>query len=518
MLFKVKDLRLKPGYSEEELKRAVLKRLNTYAENVETVTLLRKSIDARNKSDVRVALTVAAAVRSAKGIRAEEYVAPPSRLKDLGLKAKKSDSKIVVVGSGPAGLFAALTLAEAGLKPLVIERGGDVDERVAKVDILRKTGILDTECNVQYGEGGAGTFSDGKLNSGIDKEYFSILFGEFIAAGAPADIAYEANPHIGTDLLRSVVKNLRKRIAELGGEIRCHAKLTDIEVRDGVLKGIVVNGCEKIKADIMVLAIGHSAYDTFRMLNSRGLDMAPKPFSIGVRAEHRQELISRAQYGDFAHLLPPADYKFSTHLADGRGVYTFCMCPGGEVVCSSSEEGTIVTNGMSLRARDGEFANSAVLVSVAPSDFGGGLWGGFEGRAVIERAAFAAGEGGYRAPAQYYGDLMKGKETSAEITSSYAPALTGTSLERCLPRHILDDIAEGIAVFGRKLKGFDSPDTVLIGAETRSSCPVTILRNASGEGSIGGIYPVGEGAGYAGGITSSAVDGIRAAIRIYGRL
>ena len=486
MRFKVKDIRLRPGFSEEELTRAVLRRLNTYRENLEGITLLRKSVDARNKKDVRIALTVSAEVLNGKGIRAEEHEAPPCRIADLGLEIKKSDRKAVVVGSGPAGLFAALTLAEAGLRPLVIERGGSVDERVSAVEALRTEGRLDSECNVQYGEGGAGTFSDGKLNSGIDKEYFSILFGEFISLGAPADIAFDANPHIGTDVLRCVVKALREKIRLYGGEVRCHARLTDIEVKDGALKG--------------------------------GLTMAPKPFSLGVRVEHRQELINRAQYGDYASLLPPADYKFSTHLADGRGVYTFCMCPGGEVVCSSSDEGTVVTNGMSLRARDGEYANSAVLVSVSAGDFGVGLWDGFEGRAAIERAAYLAGEGGYRAPAQKYGDLIKGIPGRGELRSSYRPGLNATALARCLPQYILKDIAEGIAVFGRKLKGFDSPDTVLIGAETRSSCPVTVLRNAAGEGSIGGIYPVGEGAGYAGGITSSAIDGIKAALKIYGKL
>lgn len=518
MRFKVKDIRLRPGFSEEELTRAVLRRLNTYRENLEGITLLRKSVDARNKKDVRIALTVSAEVLNGKGIRAEEHEAPPCRVADLGLEIKKSDRKAVVVGSGPAGLFAALTLAEAGLRPLVIERGGSVDERVSAVEALRTEGRLDSECNVQYGEGGAGTFSDGKLNSGIDKEYFSILFGEFISLGAPADIAFDANPHIGTDVLRGVVKALREKIRLYGGEVRCHARLTDIEVKDGALKGIVINGEERLPADIMVLAIGHSAYDTFRMLNAKGLTMAPKPFSLGVRVEHRQELINRAQYGDYASLLPPADYKFSTHLADGRGVYTFCMCPGGEVVCSSSDEGTVVTNGMSLRARDGEYANSAVLVSVSAGDFGVGLWDGFEGRAAIERAAYLAGEGGYRAPAQKYGDLIKGIPGRGELRSSYRPGLNATALARCLPQYILKDIAEGIAVFGRKLKGFDSPDTVLIGAETRSSCPVTVLRNAAGEGSIGGIYPVGEGAGYAGGITSSAIDGIKAALKIYGKL
>ncbi|MBO5776216.1 MAG: FAD-binding protein, partial [Clostridia bacterium] len=375
---KISGIRLPVGYSEEDLKRAVLKKLNTYKDNLKSVKIIHRSIDARYKNNVLYVLTVVVEVKSQKGIRADEYVSPPRSIRELGYKPINSSKNVVVVGSGPAGLFAALTLAELGFKPTIIERGGSVDERVQKIETLRQLGMLDTETNVQFGEGGAGTFSDGKLNTGISKEYTAVVFGELVKAGAPEDIEYESNPHVGTDELRKVVKNVRVRLEELGAELKTHAKLTDITVKEGRIAEIEINGCNRIPVDYLVVAIGQSAEDTITMLNKKGVIMSPKPFSIGVRIEHKQEFISKAQYGESWTKLPPADYKLNTHLSNGRGVYTFCMCPGGEVVCSSCEEGTIITNGMSNRARDSEYANSAVLVSVNPQDFNCSLFGGFE--------------------------------------------------------------------------------------------------------------------------------------------
>ena len=524
-MIKISDMKFPVDYTEKDIQQRIAKELRIEKERIKRFSIARRSVDARKKNDVKFIISVNAEIEGD-----EKKVISRAKSKNVTTakpftykieKCREMKNPPVIVGFGPAGLFAGLFLARAGANPIILERGEDVDSRTKAVENFWNNREFSPLSNVQFGEGGAGTFSDGKLNTGTKDIRSRIVLEEFVAHGAPDEILYNAKPHIGTDKLKTTVKNIREEIISLGGQVYFSTKLTDINIKNGAVTGAVAeqNGKKLIfDTENLILAIGHSAYDTFRMLNAKGLTMAPKPFSLGVRVEHRQELINRAQYGDYASLLPPADYKFSTHLADGRGVYTFCMCPGGEVVCSSSDEGTVVTNGMSLRARDGEYANSAVLVSVSAGDFGVGLWDGFEGRAAIERAAYLAGEGGYRAPAQKYGDLIKGIPGRGELRSSYRPGLNATALARCLPQYILKDIAEGIAVFGRKLKGFDSPDTVLIGAETRSSCPVTVLRNAAGEGSIGGIYPVGEGAGYAGGITSSAIDGIKAALKIYGKL
>lgn len=516
-MYKISGIRLPVGYTEDDLKRAVLKKLNTYKDNLKSVKIIHRSIDARYKHNVLYVITVAVELNSHKGIRADEYVAPPRSIKELGYSPIKSDKRVMVVGSGPAGLFAALTLAELGFSPTIIERGGSVEERIQKINGLREAGILDTETNVQFGEGGAGTFSDGKLNTGISKEYTAVVFGELIKAGAPEDIEYEANPHVGTDELRKVVKNFRLKLKELGVELLTHSKLTDIIVKEGRITEVEINDTRKVPVDYLVVAIGQSAEDTITMLNRKGIIMIPKPFSIGVRIEHKQEFISKAQYGEAWNKLPPADYKLSTHLNNGRGVYTFCMCPGGEVVCSSCEEGTIITNGMSNRARDNEYANSAVLVSVTQSDFGQGLFDGFHARKVMERKAYELGGGGYKAPAQYYKDFILGKPTDGNIRSSYLPSVSGQDLNIAMPAYIASGLKEGLAVFGRKIKGFDSDDALLIGMETHSSCPIRMERNDKGESVIEGVYPCGEGAGYAGGITSSAVDGIKTALAIYSK-
>lgn len=516
-MYRINGIRLPIGYTAEDLNKAILKKLNTYKNNLVDVKVLSRSIDARYKNNILYVINVAVRLNNDKGIRAEEYTLPPTSIKELGYAPINTPKKVVVVGSGPAGLFAGLTLCELGFKPIIIERGGSVEERVQKIETLRNLGILDVETNVQFGEGGAGTFSDGKLNTGISKEHTAIVFGELVSVGAPNDIQYESAPHVGTDVLRMVVKNMRKKLQEKGAEMRTHAKLTDITISGDRVAEITINGTQKEKVDYLILAIGQSAEDTITMLNNRGVTMMAKPFSIGVRVEHPQRFIDYAQYGESYKLLPPADYKLSTHVSNGRGVYTFCMCPGGEVVCSSCEEGTIITNGMSNRDRAGEFANSAVLVSVNPQDFDGTLFGGFRARKELERKAFLLGGGGYKAPAQYYGDFVANKTTDGEIGSSYLPSVSGCNLNGLLPNYITESIKEGMEAFNRKIKGFNQDKALFIAPETHSSCPIRIVRDENGESSIKGLYPCGEGAGYAGGITSSAVDGIKQALNIYFR-
>ena len=514
-MYRLTGIRLPIGYTEEDLTKAVLKKLNTSKHNLVSVKLLSRSIDARYKNNILYVISVAVELKSTKGIRAEEYLLPPTSIKGLGYTPISTSKKVVVVGSGPAGLFSALTLCELGFKPIILERGGAVEERVEKIENLRNFGILDSETNVQFGEGGAGTFSDGKLNSGISKEYTAVVFGELISAGAPEDISYESAPHVGTDVLRKVVVNMRNHLKEMGAELRTHAKLTNIKIVDNRVTEITINGTQKEEVDYLILAIGQSAEDTIEMLCNKGIVMSPKPFSIGVRVEHPQELISYAQYGVSKDKLPPADYKLSTHVSNGRGVYTFCMCPGGEVVCSSFEDGTIVTNGMSNRARDNQYANSAVLVSVTPQDFDGTLFGGFRARKELERKAYQTAGGNFKAPSQKYKDFKNDKITSSDIKCSYLPGVAGVNLNSLFSKYVSDSLKEGMETFGRKIKGFDGEEAVFIAPETHSSSPIRMNRGENMESNVKGIYPCGEGAGYAGGITSSAVDGIKVALSIY---
>ena len=434
-------------------------------------------------------------------------------------------SRPIVVGSGPAGLFCALLLAENGYRPLVIERGDEVDARNASVRAFFDSGILDTESNVQFGEGGAGTYSDGKLNTTVSDLFFrnSKVLGEFVEAGAPPEIVFLNKPHIGTDKLVKVVRALRKKIEALGGEVRFRSRVTSLIIKDDRVKGVIIGkadddgvGDERIESEVVVLAIGHSARDTFYDLAAQGIAMEPKAFAIGLRIEHPQEMISRRQFGEkWRHPdLPVADYKLTYRSANGRGIYTFCMCPGGYVVNSSSEIGMVACNGMSDYTRDSGNANSAVVVSVRPEDFGGvGALAGIEFQRGWEGRAFLAGGGDYALPVQTFGDFLAARPSTAlgrvlpRIRGHYALA----DLNNCLPDYVASSIKEGIMAFDKKLRGFARPDAVLSGVETRTSSPVRILRDDTFQSPIRGLYPCGEGAGYSGGIMSSAIDGIKVA-------
>lgn len=519
MTIRLSQLRLPLAYDQGELTRQAARALGLREGDVLRVRIVKKSVDARDKADVHFTFTLDAELEKAPRAlpRNASYAEPaPER----PLPAPRALLKRpLVVGLGPAGLFAALALSKMGLNPLVIERGRPVDLRAGDVEDFWRTGNLDPASNVQFGEGGAGAFSDGKLTTGIKDARCGDVLKALYEAGAPEEILYAAKPHIGTDRLRGVVKNLREKIVGLGGEVVFECALTGMIAEDGHITGarLEKNGeAREIDVSDVILAVGHSARDTFQMLRDLGVPMTQKPFSIGARIEHKQRMIDESQYGKFAGRasLGAADYKLSERMPDGRGVYTFCMCPGGHVVAAASEEGGVVTNGMSYHARSGENANAALLVSVGPGDFGADdPLAGVRFQRAWEEAAFRLGGGNYCAPAQLVGDFLKRQASrgAGNVSPTYRPGVSWTALDGCLPAFVLDAMRRALPVFGRKIRGYDAYDAVLTGVETRSSSPVRIERDENCVSSLAGLYPCGEGAGYAGGILSAAVDGIRCA-------
>lgn len=525
-MIRVNDIKLPLGASESELKKRAAKALFIPESSVLTLTLRTKSVDSRRKDDIHFSCSVVITtdldeekilinIPKNKAMLTEEYKYTPPEV------YRTSHFRPVVAGFGPAGMFCALTLAKAGLRPIVLERGDAVDERAQKVNVFFNKRILDENSNVQFGEGGAGTFSDGKLTTGIKDARCREVFLRFAEFGAPDDILYSGTPHIGTDRLKSVVKNLRNEVIRLGGEVLFRSTLTGLITANGFVQGVTyrdANGSEHdIETDCAVIAIGHSARDTFEMLNERGLELTQKPFSVGTRIEHPQEYINKLQYGkEYKNpILPPADYKLSNHPLHGRGLYTFCMCPGGTVVAATSEKGCVAVNGMSEYLRDGENANSALLVGINPEDFPSEHpLAGIELQRDIERKAFSAGESSYMAPAQLLGDFLNGikSEKLGGVRPSCPTGVVPGDVRNVLPDKVIATLKDGLCSFDRMMPGFLLRDAVLTFPETRSSSPVRINRSDYFEATrLRGLYPCGEGAGYAGGIVSAAVDGIKAA-------
>ena len=525
----IQNLKLPAGAGPEDLKCAAAKALGVSPADILELSLRRQSIDARKKSDVHLVCTAAVTLYNSKE-NAILRLAPKgvSRLDETSWLPPVSGRFLphppVVVGMGPAGLFAALTLARAGQPPIILEQGRPVEERTRDVEQFWSGGPLSPVSNVQFGEGGAGTFSDGKLTTGVNDPRIAHVFDVFVSHGAPEDIKWSHKPHIGTDILRDVVRSMRRELLSLGADIRFEHRLTGLEQTNGQLAAVRVDspdGRYSLPCEALILAPGHSARDTFQMLYESGLPMERKPFAVGVRIEHSQEAVSRAQYGDFWDRLPAADYKLACHLPSGRSAFTFCVCPGGQVVAAASAPGQVVTNGMSLRARDGANINGGFLVGVNPDDFGGDdPLAGVRFQEHWERAAFEKGGGNFHAPAQLVSDFLAGRPSTGprSILPTYRPGVAWTALDGVLPNYVLATLKEALPIFDRKLRGFAHPDAVLTGVETRSSSPVRILRDGAFQSpALRGLYPCGEGAGYAGGITSAAVDGIKAAEAVLDR-
>nr|WP_317413204.1 hypothetical protein [uncultured Solibaculum sp.] len=522
-MIRISGLSLPLGKSEKCLWTKAADVLGIPSKTIRSLAIAKKSVDARKKNNVHFTYSVDVEIDGQEhrfvGRKGPYTIMIPTPYQYKLPCVSASSRRPVVVGTGPAGLFAALILAQCGLSPLVIERGMDVDTRLKDVEQFRQTGRLNPCSNIQFGEGGAGTFSDGKLTTGIKDPRCRKVLEEFVNAGAPEEILYLAKPHIGTDLLVSIVKKLREIIVQLGGDVLFNTKLTGLLTENNKLYAIQVlqqNQNKTIATDSLILAIGHSARDTFEMLHQSGLSMEQKAFSAGVRIEHLQASINQSQYGKFAShpALGAADYKLSVRLPNGRGVYTFCMCPGGEVVAAASEEGGVCVNGMSRYHRDGVNANSALLVDVRPADFlSSHPLAGVAFQRRMEQASYVLGGSNYRAPAQLVGDFLNHKASTilGKVEPTYRPGVELCSLDDCLPEFVAHSIRQALPLLDQRLKGFASYDAVMTGVETRSSSPVRIIRDQTGQSAIEGIYPCGEGAGYAGGIMSAAVDGIRCA-------
>lgn len=523
-MIRINEVKLSLNCDESSLAEKAASVLKCKKENVKSIRILKKSIDSRKKEDICFVYNLAVEtdindsllLKNARNSKISQYFEEPYLIPE---NKRTSTIRPIIVGFGPAGFMAALTLAKSGLNPIVIERGADVETRHKQVLDFWNYRKLNADSNVQFGEGGAGTFSDGKLTTGIKSPFISEVIRELINHGAPEEIAYSATPHIGTDRLGDVVKSIREEIISLGGEIHFNTKLTDLILANNSIQGITVtdkNGSRDIEADTLILCIGHSARDTVEMLYRKGINIIQKPFSMGARIEHPRELIDKSQYGKFAGhpKLGAAVYKLACHPDHGRGAYTFCMCPGGTVVCASSEENKVVVNGMSEYARNGENSNSAILVGIEPEQFDSDHpLAGIEIQRKIEERAFEAGERSYAAPCQTVRDFLSNQK-SKKLSSVKPTCPTGTvpgDMREILPKRITDTISSALIKMDKMLQGFAMPDAVLTFPETRSSSPVRILRNDILQSNIRGIYPCGEGAGYAGGIVSAAVDGIKCA-------
>lgn len=515
-MYRLTNIKIRENLSENEVIDIALKKYNINKKDVKEAYIFKRSIDARNKRDIFFNYAVDVELNSNKkvqGAKKEEI----DNIPNIEVN-RKSDIQPIIVGAGPAGLFTALTLVEHGIKPIVIEQGSKVEKRIEEVDNFVKKGILNNRTNIQFGEGGAGTFSDGKLTTGNNSIFSRKVLEEFVRFGAPKEIMYVAKPHIGTDYLVNIVRNMREYIISKGGTFLFDTKVTDFNIDNNIVKGVF---CEDklIDTDTIVLAIGHSARDTFKKLLLKNVNMVPKNFAVGARIEHLQKDINLAQYGDETNIkLPPAEYKLVYHASNGRTCYTFCMCPGGQVMASSSEEGTIVTNGMSKFSRDGVNSNSALLVNVTPQDYPGDspLRGMFL-QEELEKKAFEMGGSNYYAPIQKVGDYLKNVKSTeiGKIKPTYEPGVTLSNLNELFPEYINETFKEAIINLDKKLKGFAQEDAILTAVETRTSSPVQITRDKERlMSNIKGLYPCGEGAGYAGGIMTAAIDGIKVAIEI----
>lgn len=525
-LLKIESLKLPPGAGTNALIPLAARELRVPPEQILSLRLLRRSVDAR-EGEVRLVFTAAveaaneaAVLKRCRSKKVSRYTPPAPYVQPRC--AHSPEIPPVVAGAGPAGLFCALILARAGLRPILLEQGAPVEERQADVERFWATGQLNPLSNVQFGEGGAGAFSDGKLNTGTRDLRHRFILETLVSCGAPEAILIDAKPHVGTDYLHKTLIALRRELAAAGCDIRFHTRLADLQMENGGLSGLTLDGPEGIQAfpcRAAALCLGHSARDTFAMLSRRGVPMEAKPFAVGVRIEHRQSDMDAAQYKACAGHpgLPASSYKLSCRCSNGRAAYSFCVCPGGQVVAAASEPERVVTNGMSLFARDGENINGGLLVNVTPEDFGGGdPLAGIAFQRRLEQAAFRLGGGGFAAPAQRVEDFLARRPSTGpgRVCPTYRPGVVWTDLHQCLPGFVCQTLEEALPLLGKKLRGYDAPDAVLTAVESRSSSPVRILRDGDGQSALRGLFPCGEGAGYAGGILSAATDGIKCAERI----